>query len=77
MVRVCAHVNCKVSDRNKEGNVKLHSFPFDESQYRTWLVASGRAQPNRMQMFLCSKHFVGGIGPTIQNPDPTQFVTVC
>ena len=52
----------------------------DPNKHKRWIHLCGRADlttksthdPSkaRWQRFICSKHFVGGNGPTEQNPDP-------
>ncbi|XP_067655189.1 uncharacterized protein [Haliotis asinina] len=80
--KTCGYGDCK-SDSRKENldNVTFISFPRDTGKNHEkclrWIKLSGRVDltPERVNRytFVCSKHFVGGNGPTDEHPDPVQF----
>ncbi|XP_046549255.1 uncharacterized protein LOC124259203 [Haliotis rubra] len=80
--KTCGYGDCR-SDSRKENldNVTFISFPRDtginHEKCLRWIKLSGRVDltPERVNRYtyVCSKHFVGGNGPTDEHPDPVQF----
>ncbi|XP_046328109.1 uncharacterized protein LOC124112163 [Haliotis rufescens] len=80
--KTCGYGDCR-SDSRKENldNVTFISFPRDTGKNHEkclrWITLSGRIDltPERVNRYtyVCSKHFVGGNGPTDEYPDPVQF----
>lgn len=80
--KTCGYGDCR-SDSRKENldNVTFVSFPRDTGKNHEkclrWITLSGRIDltPERVNRYtyVCSKHFVGGNGPTDEYPDPVQF----
>ncbi|XP_061197531.1 uncharacterized protein LOC133205694 [Saccostrea echinata] len=82
MVLRCAWGTCNVDERypeRLENGVKLILFPKPKTNLEKclrWIKACGRphdqlnVQRINKHKAVCSKHFVGGNGPTVQFPDP-------
>uniref|UniRef100_A0A8W8NSS0 THAP-type domain-containing protein n=1 Tax=Magallana gigas TaxID=29159 RepID=A0A8W8NSS0_MAGGI len=84
MVLRCAWGTCNVDERYPErlqNGVKLILFPKPKTNLQKclrWIKACGRPheqlniQRINKHKAVCSKHFVGGNGPTVEFPDPLQ-----
>lgn len=82
MVLRCAWGTCNVDERypdRLQNGVKLILFPKPKTNLEKclrWIKACGRphdqlnVQRINKHKAVCSKHFVGGNGPTVQFPDP-------
>ena len=81
----CNAPGCNSAIRKKENldkypwmaNVTFHSFPHKREHLarQTWMRLLRREpdwMPNKLSR-VCSRHFVGGSGPTEENPNPTLF----
>ncbi|CAL1531144.1 unnamed protein product, partial [Lymnaea stagnalis] len=77
----CAYGTCNSDSRYKDRphmqGVKFYSFPNpqkDLEKCKRWVDACSRegffVHSLSKHMFICSKHFVGGKGPTEKFPDP-------
>lgn len=52
---------------------KMHRFPTDREVCQEWINVCGiEKTPTKIpgEIFVCSCHFVGGLGPTDENPCP-------
>jgi hypothetical protein len=72
-----AIVRCRYSDREHMKGVFWIPFPKPKrnlEKCQRWIRACGRelfsVEKVTRWMYICSKHFVGGQGPTEQRPDP-------
>ena len=83
MVYTCAHGNCSNDTRRKDAphmqGVTFHSFPqnhVDPERCAKWVKVCNRADltVEKVSRYtkICSKHFVGGKGPTQKYPDPVS-----
>ncbi|KAK3085781.1 hypothetical protein FSP39_008650 [Pinctada imbricata] len=81
MVKRCCYGTCNSNSRYPErlDGAKFIPFPKKISNHdkcMRWIKACGRPhyQLNieniTKDTYICSKHFVGGNGPTLDNPDP-------
>ena len=72
----CSFGLCKsdsrYADRKYMENVTWLTFPKPKRQLETcqrWVRACGR-ENFTIEKVRCSKHFMGGLGPTSEHPDP-------
>ena len=83
--RYCAYGTCKSDSRNADepemAGVSWVTFPkphLHPDKCRRWILACGRTDFKEENVkkwtYMCSKHFVGGKGPTEENPDPIPAV---
>ena len=83
MVKRCAYGTCKSDSRyperleNKEEGfvVKFHCFPSEKKQKirrQAWIRACCRGDGFvcKKDSYICGIHFIGGHGPTDDNPNP-------
>lgn len=64
--------------RKYVNTLRWHRFPVDEKRKNAWevLISKGRANFKAgKETKVCSNHFIDG-EPTIENPDPTLFLTI-
>ena len=75
----CSYALCNSDSRRKDNpdNVYFIKFPNPHTckeQCQRWINACGRsdfsASDIKRWTYICSKHFVGGRGPTEDHPDP-------
>lgn len=87
-VKHCCYGNCNSDSRYVEkrpdtmGNVVFIPFPKPKTQRskcERWVRLCGRkfftVDNVRKETYICSKHFVGGNGPTDSHPDPLPAVS--
>lgn len=69
--RVCSVPGCGMRP-GQEPNVKLHSMSsLDSNRRKKWLQACSLSPGDpSCHIYVCSKHFLGGSGPSAQHPDP-------
>lgn len=79
----CCHGQCNSDSRklNKVPGNKTFFIPFpkphiDPVKCKRWIIACKRDNFGEKNIaphtYICSKHFVGGDGPTPLNPDPVS-----
>lgn len=79
----CCYGMCSSDSRNFQKDAKNQIFfvPFpkphiDAAKCRRWIIACKREHFDeskiRQHTYICSKHFIGGNGPTALNPDPVS-----
>jgi len=79
--RYCVYGTCKSDSRNADEDymVGVSWIPFPKPHLQAdkcarWIKACGRSDFKECNVkkwtYICSKHFVGGNGPTAIHPDP-------
>lgn len=81
--KYCAWGTCNSDSRQQESEAmkNVYFIPFvkphiDLDKCKRWINACHRENFNvdniKKWTYICSKHFVGGHGPTVEHPDPIR-----